>query len=185
MKAQAQWIFGNFRPTVVAEITTEQLEKMASMAMKQVLQRKPASDVEKTLAGYTKRPKGFERASIEYSAERAKVVKKGFTLELNLGDEDEPDVINFVCENVDEHIPGQNGEYKWTKETACLERHESADDIEEFLTNDFVMIPGTEIKIPTEGYDGPTHTEEGEFHPDALANAKIKRDAVQKVVDGM
>jgi hypothetical protein len=83
MKIQTQWTFGNF--VVTAETTVETAEPVGPLAAAlmekgflQLLQRVPASNAEKALAGYDKRPAGFKRDSIPYNAENVEELRDAF-----------------------------------------------------------------------------------------------------------
>lgn len=66
--------FGNFKYVAEAEVSDEMAQVLASAGFLQIMQRSPASAAEKKLAGYEKRPEKFERKSISFSADNAKVL---------------------------------------------------------------------------------------------------------------
>lgn len=83
MNIQTTWTFGNF--IVTAKTTVETAEPVGPLAAAlmekgflQALQRVPASNAEKALAGYDKRPAGFKRDSILYSEENALKLSEAF-----------------------------------------------------------------------------------------------------------
>ena len=173
------WTFGNFDVTVrlTAELDGPKADKVLEAAGLKWLQRKPASAVEKLLAGYEKRPEGFKRDSIPFSPERAEKVKAGFTLtETSLG-------ITAECLSVTEHVKGVTDAPN-VKAREALSRHESAGDLEEWLAQAYVMVGEARVAAPA--YTGPTHTVDGEdYHPEAVANAVAKRRAATAYLDAI
>lgn len=89
----------------------------------QILQRKPASKWEKTVAKYDKRPDGFQRNSIPFSAEAAA------ELAVIAGEA----VADFAVVDVTEYVPTV-AEGKMKEEIAIFERHEEAGDTRDWLT---------------------------------------------------
>src|SRR5215475_14095992 len=59
--------FGFFGWKASAEVSQAMLELLAGLGLLQILQRSPATEAEKKLANYEKRPKGFQRSSIEHN----------------------------------------------------------------------------------------------------------------------
>lgn len=91
MKIQTQWTFGNF--VITAETNVETAEPVGPVAQAlmekgflQLLQRVPASNAEKALAGYEKRPAGFKRDSIAYSEENALALTEAFGTTVEVDD---------------------------------------------------------------------------------------------------
>jgi hypothetical protein len=95
MKATTTWNFGQFTITAEADVTPETMvQRLVNYGLTQLLQRVPATNAEYALAdelGLTKtweagkkagsrakRPKGFERGSMEFSDENAATVVLGF-----------------------------------------------------------------------------------------------------------
>lgn len=67
--------FGQFGYTLACKLTDEQVEKILKEGILHIAQRAPASRVEKTLEGYTKRPSkdsGWTRDQIEYTEAKAR-----------------------------------------------------------------------------------------------------------------
>lgn len=63
--------FGQFSYEAEADVDDAQLKQLASFGLLQVLQRSPSSAAEKAMAGYEKRPSGFERDSIPFNEANA------------------------------------------------------------------------------------------------------------------
>lgn len=66
--------FGNFKWVASVNVTDEIAMTLASKGLLQILQRSPASEAEKKLAGYEKRPKDFERKMIPFNEANAAVL---------------------------------------------------------------------------------------------------------------
>lgn len=66
--------FGNFKWVASVEVTEEVALTLASKGLLQILQRSPASEAEKKLAGYEKRPKDFERKMIPFNEANAQTL---------------------------------------------------------------------------------------------------------------
>ena len=118
-----------------------ELVELVYAGLTQILQRKPASKWEKDAAGYDKRPSGFERNTIPFNGRNAEglqiimqeAVKAWATVE--------------VCEYVPEVKLG-----KFKEEIDLIARHESEDDVEEWLASK-VGFDGTYEDSTTEsGY---------------------------------
>lgn len=103
MKASTTWNFGNFTVTAQADITPEAMvQKLLNYGLTQLLQRSPATEAEFTLAealGMTaswepaktegkrpKRPQGFQRNSLPFTADNAEKLKIGFGTKVKLDD---------------------------------------------------------------------------------------------------
>lgn len=68
--------FGNFGWKASLDVTQEIADILASKGLLQILQRSPASEAEKKLAGYEKRPKDFERKMIPFNQANANVLSE-------------------------------------------------------------------------------------------------------------
>lgn len=62
---------GNFAVSAEAEVNPDQFAILADAGLLQFTQRTPFSSAEKLMAGYDKRPAGFKRNSIDYTADNA------------------------------------------------------------------------------------------------------------------
>lgn len=92
MKITVTWTFGNFIVSAAADIVLNEpvsplTKAIIEKGFLQLLQRVPASNAEKALAGYEKRPAGFKRDSIPYSEENALALSDAFgtTVEVEEG----------------------------------------------------------------------------------------------------
>ena len=116
MKIQTTWTFGNFVITAATTVeTAEPVGPVAAALMEkgflQLLQRVPASNAEKALAGYDKRPTGFKRDSIPYSEENAVALAEAFgtSVEVSAKTETSPAVIlPFSILDVKENEGGES-----------------------------------------------------------------------------
>lgn len=71
MKTTLKTTMGNFAVSAEAEVNPDQFAILADAGLLQFTQRTPFSSAEKLMAGYDKRPAGFKRNSIEFSADNA------------------------------------------------------------------------------------------------------------------
>ncbi len=78
--------FGQFAVSYAADVTDAQRDILAAFGLLQVMQRSPSSAAEKALAGYDKRPKGFERDSIDYSDDAAAKLQAELEKEVEIAD---------------------------------------------------------------------------------------------------
>ena len=100
----------------------ENLVKLVCAGITQVLQRKPASKWEKQAAGYEKRPSGFERNTIPFSTGAAELLQEIM----------QEAVKQWATVEVIEYVPEVKlGKFK--EEIDLIARHESEDDVEEWL----------------------------------------------------
>lgn len=116
---------GNYEVTfgIKAEVVfDEKLTPLLHGGITQILQRKPASAWEKAEAGYEKRPEGFKRESIPFSPEAADRMKAIMS----------EAVKDWAIIEVGEYVPEEKvGKFK--EEIEIIARHESEDDVEEWL----------------------------------------------------
>jgi hypothetical protein len=121
--------FGNFGWEASLEVTQEIADILASKGLLQILQRSPASEAEKILAGYEKRPKDFERKDIPYNEANAKVLadKLGAKHEIDEGVFIQPTlVVNF-------HEIGGGKEPAFKDEKVIVARHIAAGDFAQWM----------------------------------------------------
>ena len=154
MKTEISWTFGNFDLTcvVAADVNGPAAERMLQFAATNILQRGPAGAAEKALAGYDKRPAGFQRNSIAYNEQRAAKLTELFTGKFNLNPDGEPEyALEYACTGVSEHIVGgSKQDLKYVEERKVCARHK--DDYENFLVNKI----GTGVSYEHGTYDNPT-----------------------------
>lgn len=119
MNIKVQWVFGNFLVTAATTVeTAEPVGKlMGALAHKgflQLLQRVPASNAEKALAGYDKRPAGFKRDSIPYTEDNALALAEAFGTSVEVEPADKEKgiaavVLPFSITDVQEHVGSEGG----------------------------------------------------------------------------
>lgn len=118
--------FGNFKVVGHTEVDEEVLDVLAEAGALQVLQRSPATAAEKELAGYDKkRPEGFKRTDIPFSAANAAVLEKHLSKVKVVGDSTtdaegkevagKEYVLDFLLE-IAEHVPNSGAEPKFKAE---------------------------------------------------------------------
>jgi hypothetical protein len=114
--------FGNFDFVLRADVTDDQLQELARRGLLQIAQRAPASAAEKAMAGASwpknkkgepQRPKGFERSSIDFSEDRARVLASHLE-KCELGEDQPLD----VSATVSEHVESEGAEPKFKEEKA-------------------------------------------------------------------
>lgn len=130
MKTEITWAFGQFRTTVAVEADVDGVAAgpLLRLAALNVLQRGPATAAEKAIAGYAKRPAGFDRRndpSMAYTEDRAARVAEAFTGEVNIQDTDDgkPEVkLRFAATDVTDQTKyaGGGSERKFTTELATI-----------------------------------------------------------------
>lgn len=69
MKTKFNTTMGQFKVSGEAEVTDAQADILRDLGTLQVVQRVPFSAAEKSMAGYSKRPKEFKRVSIPFNDE--------------------------------------------------------------------------------------------------------------------
>jgi hypothetical protein len=92
--------FGQFHWEAEANVTDEMLTILAPLGALQVAQRSPSTAAEKAMAGYEKRPKGFDRNSIPFSEEGAKTLSdclSSMKIETGRTAKDEPIFTTLEC----------------------------------------------------------------------------------------
>lgn len=121
MKIKTSWAFGNFDISAEAEVVTAEpvgpvAQALLEKGLLQLLQRSPASEAEKALAGHTwpkgeksgkpLRPKKFNRSSIEFTEANATKLRGAFGTEVEVA---EGVKLPFVITSVTEHVGGESG----------------------------------------------------------------------------
>lgn len=151
MKIQYGSRFGNYRWDAECDVPEQLVPVLLPFAALQLQQRSPSSTAEKAMAGYEKRPKGFERDSIGFTEELAKVLAKHMsTLSVETGVDEKGKPIVEELEatvTVVEYVPTA-AESKFTEEKVIVKNHQDKDDLAEWaLVNLKVeVLPAT----PTE-----------------------------------
>jgi hypothetical protein len=144
MKNEVKFTCGNYLVTVLLKDVLEVAGMLVGLVLAgvtQILQRKPASKWEKLIAKYDKRPDGFERASIPFTAEGAKelarimmdaIVTPAVAASEGVEASKEVKISDIATVFVVEYVPEVKlGKFK--EEIDLIARHESEDDVEEWL----------------------------------------------------
>lgn len=123
--------FGNFGWTATLDVSQEIANILASKGLLQILQRSPASEAEKKLAGYEKRPKDFERKEIPYSEANAQVLAE------LLGAKHEIDEGIFIQPTLEVkfHEIGAGKEPAYKDEKVIVARHIKEGDFAQWMTD--------------------------------------------------
>jgi hypothetical protein len=126
--------FGFFGWRAVAEVSENMLVFLAGLGLLQLLQRSPATEAEKKLAGYEKRPAKFQRSSIEHSATNEGIFKQIMSkaLEVVQGEEGKPGYAKTQITPVIEtwyHPLGATAEPVYAEEKKIVQRHIDNKDI--------------------------------------------------------
>lgn len=148
--------FGNFAWTATVEVTDEDLIHLANAGLLQILQRSPATNAEKVMAGYEKRPDNFKRSSIPYTPANEKQFAELMSqpIESEIKDEDGKVIhtLKFKPTVVAEfHEIGAAKELVYADEKKAVERHIKAGDALDWA-RDTVGYAG-EGKIDTENVE--------------------------------
>jgi hypothetical protein len=126
--------FGNFGWTATADVTQEIADVLASKGLLQILQRSPASEAEKVLAGYEKRPKNFERKEIPFSEANSKTLAKYLGADVTLSDEDDKTVgVVKPAVTVKFHEIGAASAPKFVEEKQIADKHVKAGDFSQWM----------------------------------------------------
>jgi hypothetical protein len=123
--------FGNFAWKATASVSEEQAKVLADMGLLQILQRSPASQAEKSLAGYEKRPDKFERKSIAYSDANARSLEKFLSGKLEIAE----GVFIDATVTAEFHEIGATSLPKFVEEKAIAKRHIDAGDFAQWMAN--------------------------------------------------
>jgi hypothetical protein len=130
MKATAESTFGNYKWFGEADITDEQAQILVNLGFLWVMQRSPSSNAEKVLAGYEKRPSGFERKSIPFSESDAKRLATLLGAKVEI----EKDIkITPVITSVVFHEIGKGTEPKYVEEKSIIARHVKEGDFLDWI----------------------------------------------------
>jgi hypothetical protein len=118
--------FGFFGWRAVAEVSKKVLIYLAGLGLLQLLQRSPATSAEKKLAGYEKRPSGFNRSEIPFNDENQGIFTKIMSQVLDLEDVGEALTPVIECWY---HDLGATKEPAYADEKKIVQRHIDAKDI--------------------------------------------------------
>lgn len=126
-------VFGNYRWDATADVTDDLVSVLAPLGALQIGQRSPSTAAEKEMAGYEKRPKGFNRNTIAFSPEGAETLAKHLrTMRVEIGrnEKDEPVYANIYADvTVTKYVPTE-ADVKMSDERAAYARNAKADTLE-------------------------------------------------------
>lgn len=164
-------VFGNFKWSASATLTDAMIDILLPLGALQVAQRTPSSLAEKLIAGYDKRPKGFQRNSLGFSEKAASVLKA------QLESFEIADGVVLKCDSVEvvEYVP-ETAVPKYAEVKAMLALRESTEKWPTFLA--------------ALGFNEETSHVDGEYNPalcEALAARlrKVREDAAKKELDSL
>lgn len=158
MKIEVKSNYGNFDYRLTAEVgdsVNAETVSLCKQGLLNIAYRVAGSAVDKALGVK-------ERKAVNYSeadAERINAAVSGKLKELEAKDSTLK-ALEMSFAVTGEHEWGATVESKFTEEKKLAERHESADDLEEWLEGRC-------------GYGGQTHGEDGEYHPAMLAAIRV------------
>jgi hypothetical protein len=125
--------FGYFGWKASADVSDKLVAFFAGLGLLQLLQRSPATNAEKKLAGYEKRPKNFERSSIEYNDANAATFTKVMSavLEIVDGTGDEKVKLGTLTPVIESwyHPLGETAEPVYAEEKKIVQRHIDSGDV--------------------------------------------------------
>lgn len=113
--------FGQYRYEAEANVPDEAIDTLLAAGLLQIAQRSPSTAAEKAMAGYEKRPKGFDRNSIPFSKDGAETLEGQIsTMEVEIGrnGKDEPITVTIESTVVVEEKPETSVETKFVAERA-------------------------------------------------------------------
>jgi hypothetical protein len=122
-------VFGNYRWDAEANVSDELVSVLAPLGALQIGQRSPSTAAEKEMAGYEKRPKGFNRNTIPFSEAGASTLAKHLkTMRVEVGrnEKDEPVYGTISADvTVTEYVPTE-ADVKMPDERAAYARNAKA-----------------------------------------------------------
>lgn len=125
-------VFGNFQWNATAEVSDELIALLAPLGALQIAQRSPSTAAEKAMAGYDKRPKGFQRTSILFSEGDAETLRKSLSkLTFKVGEGDAAKEYSFNADvAVEQYVPTE-ADVKMADERAAYARRGKAGELAE------------------------------------------------------
>lgn len=127
-------VFGNYRWDATADVTDDLVSVLAPLGALQIGQRSPSTAAEKEMAGYEKRPKGFNRNTIPFSEDGAKTLAKHLqTMRVEIGrnDKDEPVYANINADVAVTKYEPSEADVKMPDERAAYARRGKAGELAE------------------------------------------------------
>lgn len=126
MKIQYGSVFGNYKWSAEAEVPDALIPTLLGLGALQVAQRSPSSAAEKAIAGYDKRPKGFNRTQIPFSEAGAETLMDALRLmkvETGRNEKDEPIYATITANvSVEQYVPTE-ADVKMNDERAAYGRN--------------------------------------------------------------
>ena len=129
LTCESTW--GNFGWIATCEVSQEELIILGNKGLLHILQRSPASNAEKELGDYEKRPENFLRSSIPYSEANGAVLAK----HLGGAHEIDEDVAITPSIEVSFHEIGAGKEPVYKDEKALVAKHVAAGDFAQWMTD--------------------------------------------------
>lgn len=133
MKIKYGSVFGNFKWSAESEVSDELVSVLAPLGALQIGQRSPSTAAEKEMAGYEKRPKGFNRSTIPFSPEGAETLAKHLRemkVEIGRNEKDEPVYATLKANvTVEEYVPTE-ADVKMPDERAAYARNAKAEKLD-------------------------------------------------------
>ena len=148
--------FGNFAWEAEATVDDALIAALLPLGALQIAQRTPSSEAEKAMAGYEKRPKGFQRNSIAFSDANADILQKRLT---SIAVTDKLTLVNDKV-TVVEYVP-EAPEKKFAEAKAFLDDLESDPQFETLVKSKL-------------NYAGDTHGDDGEWNVELLRIVDVR-----------
>lgn len=149
-------VFGNYRWDAIADISDELVAVLAPLGALQIGQRSPSTAAEKEMAGYEKRPKGFNRNTISFSEVGAETLAKHLkTMRVEIGrnEKDEPVYASISADvTVTKYVPKET-DVVMADERAAYARNAKADTLDKLAEKvgfDGEVGDGTAENAPVE-----------------------------------
>lgn len=156
MQIQYGSVFGNYRWDATADISDDLVAVLAPLGALQIGQRSPSTAAEKVMAGYEKRPKGFNRNTIPFSPEGAETLKKNLSamrVEIGRNEKDEPVYGTINADVTVQKYEPTEADVKMPDERAAYARNAKAgklDALAEKVEYDGEVGDGTAENAPVE-----------------------------------
>lgn len=149
-------VFGNYKWLATAEVSESLVAALVPLGALQIGQRGPSTSAEKAMAGYEKRPKGFNRTSIPFDSDKAEILAKNLRsmkVEIGRNEKDEPIYETLTASvTVEEYIPTA-ADVVMADERAAYARNgkaETLDKLAEKVGFDGEVGDGTSENAPVE-----------------------------------
>jgi hypothetical protein len=120
--------FGFFGWRTSVELTEAQLAYFASLGVLQYMQRSPASNAEKILGKFEKRPENFKRSEIPWNNENKAIFVREMSKSQEIGEDSDKFSFTPVTEAF-YHDLGATAEPKYADEKKAVQKHIDAGDV--------------------------------------------------------